>query len=495
MPPLRRSVFITFFSTNLFAALQFGVTLVLARLLTPAEVGIFSITVMLTNIAAIFRDFGVSSFIQREKELTPAKIRSALGFLLTSSWLIALGIYLLSDFASAFYNEPGVGRVMRVLALSFVLVPFASFFYALLARNLEAGKQAIVNAVGTLVYAVSCLSLAWLGFSYMALAWASVINIAATIVAYLFLKPSHIPLRPGFAHWREIAHFGSGAILGGVIDRVNTAIPDLMLGKLSGTHDVGLYSRAGGLIGIFNQIAGPTINYNAVPFLAKAHHDGESLAPLLNKATAYLTAVSWPIFICIAVFPAEIIRFLYGPTWVAAAPVAVVLAVTSVMRVGSTLSGAGLMAVGRPYLSAISGTASAVARVGTILLLGAHDLMTFAIAIALADTLTLCVPIWLMSTYMGLTVRMTAKTHWNSLMVCLPCLAIAILLKFGLPEDWPDLAKLVILSMLVIVSWFIAVIWLKHPLRAELPSIVNKLLPQKIANQINKFIANRKHHA
>ena len=56
---------------------MFLVSLVLARLLTPAEVGIFSMTAVLIGIAHVFRDFGVSAYLLQEKDLTPEKIRSA----------------------------------------------------------------------------------------------------------------------------------------------------------------------------------------------------------------------------------------------------------------------------------------------------------------------------------------------------------------------------------------------------------------------------------
>ena len=37
-----------------------------------------------------------------------------------------------------FYAQPGIADVMRVLSISFALVPFASYHYALLARDLQA---------------------------------------------------------------------------------------------------------------------------------------------------------------------------------------------------------------------------------------------------------------------------------------------------------------------------------------------------------------------
>lgn len=488
MQALRRSIFITFFSSNASAALQFGVSLVLARLLTPAEVGIFSITVMITNIAAIFRDFGVSSYIQREKDLTEAKLRSALGFLLVSAWSIAIAIYLVSDTVARFYAQPGIGEVMRVLSLSFVLVPFASYFYAVLARNLEAGKQAIVNAVGTLTYAASCLTLAWMGLSYMALAWASVINIGATVVVYLVLRPPHATLRPGLHHWKEIAHFGSGAILAGVIEKANAAIPDLVLGKISGPHDVGLYSRAGGLINIFYQIAGPTMNYNMVPFLARNHHEGHPLGPLLERGTAYLTAVSWPVFICIAFFSTEIIRVLYGPTWVGAAPIATVMAVASMVMIGGAMAGAGLMAIGRPYLSGLSSLTSAVMRLGLVLAVGDADLLRIAIAISVADVLTLIVPFGLMSRHLGFSPRRVLRAYGVSLRACLPCVGVALLLKLGLPGDWPEALKLLILSALIIATWLVSVMALAHPIRDELPAIFKRVLPAPLARHLSRYI-------
>jgi len=58
---LRRSLFITFFSTNAMTVVQFGVTLVLARLLTPAEVGIFSITSVVIGLAAVCIAYAVVS--------------------------------------------------------------------------------------------------------------------------------------------------------------------------------------------------------------------------------------------------------------------------------------------------------------------------------------------------------------------------------------------------------------------------------------------------
>jgi O-antigen/teichoic acid export membrane protein len=486
---LRRSVFITFFSTNAATAIQFGVTLILSRLLTPAEVGIFSITVVFTGIVAVFRDFGVSSYLQREKDLPPERIRAALGLLLTTSWSLAALIYLSSGMLANFYGQPGIQEVLHVLTISFILVPFASFFYALLARNLEAGKQAIVNGVSAIAYAVSCITLASLGFSYLALAWANVINIAVTIVCYLFLRPRDIPCVPSLKGWSAPARYGGGAILGNLVDRIYYAVPDLVLGKYSGPHDVGLYSRASGLVGIFSQIASPTINYNAVPYIARNFHNNEPLAPIFAKATSYLTAVSWPFYIVTALFPVEIIRVLYGEQWIAAAPIAVFMCIQALIRSSYTLTMPTLMAIGRPYLASLSSGFGLILRLTAIYTMAAHDAYTFAVAICIADIAALVVPIYLMSSQLGYRFGMAVNALRASIKLNTAVFTVAFAIKLLLPASLPPIAVLAIASTFIILTWLYGLILFQHPVRKELPAIVNRVFPQYLARRLNQYLS------
>lgn len=485
---LRRSIFITFFSTNAATAVQFGVTVILSRLLTPAEVGIFSITVVFINIISVFRDFGVSSYLQQEKNLTPEKARAALGLLLTSSWSLAIAVYFGRSIIADYYGEPGIADVLVVLCISSAIVPFSSFYFALLARDLQAGKQAIVNSISTLVYAAACVTMAYSGMSYMAMAWANVVNIAVTIAIYWVIRPKNIPCIPLFKSWAAPLRFGGGAILGNVLEKVHASIPDLVLGKVSGAHDVGLYSRAYGLVNIFSQVAGPTISYNAVPYLARNHHSGQPLAPILSKSTSYLTGAAWPAFIVTALFSTEIINVLYGPQWVAAAPIAVLIALTAFVRFGYSLTSAGLMATGRPYLSSLTAAVSIVVRLGVIALIGATDIMSFAIALCIADIATVIVPAYMMSRYLGYSINQSLRAHIPSLKLGLACLITALAIKWALPIAWPDFIKLIIVAPAIFVTWITAIIILRHPLRDELPNIMRKLLPASLADKFNSLI-------
>jgi len=485
---LRRSIFITFISTNISTIIQFGVTVILSRLLTPSEVGIFSVTAVLISIISVFRDFGVSSYLQQERNLTPEKARSAFGLLLTTSWLLAGFTYFSRGYIASYCNQPGIAEILTVLCISFTLVPFAAYFFAILNRNLQAGKQAYVNVFSSIAYAITCITLANLGFSYMALAWANVANISVCILIYLFIRPKEFSFVPKFSGWMVPIKFGSGAIAGNLLTNINLAIPDLVLGKISDMHSVGLYSRANGLVGIFQQVAGPTITYNTIPFLSKNHHDNVPLAPILSKATSYLTGVAWPAFIVTVIFAEEIIRFLYGAQWIAAAPIAGLIALQTMVRFGYSLNQSALLAIGRPYLSVFPSGASILARIGIVIAFGANDLMTFAIALCVADIATVVVPAFLMSKYMGFTLRHSIGAHWPSILLGFGCIVVTLLLKLIIPANWSDLLKLILVAVVLIPTWFTLMISIRHPLCQELPSILHKFFPVSFANKLINYI-------
>ena len=212
MATLRRSLLITFLSSSGAAFLQFLVSVLLARMLSPSEIGIFSITVVFVNIAHIFRDFGVASYVQREAELTTEKLRSAIGVMFTSAWTISLFLLLISQSVGEWFGEPGIVPVMRVLAIGFLIIPFGSLTNSLLVREFAAEKQAIITIVGTVTFCVSCLVFAALGFGTMSLAWANLCNVVACALASIPFRPKGVPYLPPFVGWGKVSHFGAGTL-------------------------------------------------------------------------------------------------------------------------------------------------------------------------------------------------------------------------------------------------------------------------------------------
>lgn len=467
MANLRRSLIITFFSSTGTTALKFVVSVLLARILSPDQIGVFSMTVVFVNFAHVFRDFGVSQYLQREADLTHDKIRSATGVVYLTSWLIALGLFLASDALGAWFDEPGIVPVMRVLALGFVFVPFGSVTNALLTREFAADKQAYANAAGTLAFCATALFLAKSGFGAMSLAWANLANILAGVLAFIPLRPRGLPWMPGFSHWRSVARFGAGSLLSNAAVTLNDAIPDILLGKLGSARQVGLLSRANSTVQIFIHVAGSTVSYGAISYLGQAFHRGESLVPVLTRATVLLTGIGWTALALSAVLGQDIILALYGTGWQEAVPAILPLALAAAVAMSFHYIPPALTAIGRPYLGAVPVLATMMARIGFGVLMYDGSLARFAWALCVATVVSMPLVAFQQSRCFGLGMGHLARALVPSALVALGCAAVAALLELLLPATLAPMLRLLVMAPLLAACWYLLLRLTRHELADE----------------------------
>lgn len=475
MASFRRAFFINFMSSSGSTVVQFVVSMLMARLLTPAEIGVYSITVVFVNIAHVFRDFGVASYLQREPDLSPEKIRSAIGVLYSSTWLIAALLFVASWPISDYFGYVEVRPVMQVLALGFVFIPFSSVMLSLLLREFAAGKLAWVNLAGTAAYTVTCLGLAWAGFGTMSLAWANVANIAACGLAYLPLRPKGVPWLPSFKQWGRVIRFGLGTILTNTLSAINNALPDLLLGKLGSPHQVGLVSRANSTVNIFSYIAGAAVNFGALPYLSQAHHRQEGLGPILNRSSALLTGIGWPALALTALLGREIVLTLYGSNWLECVPAIPALAMAAGLGMLFNYSGSALTAIGRPYLAAFPVAATALSRIALVAFLFAGGIAAFSWIILAATALALPVQLYLHARYLQHSPLSLLKAVSGSVIVTGACAAVCVGLSALLPAPWPPQLRLLVIAPLVLLVWYAALRLTRHALLTEVHLMLNKL--------------------
>lgn len=455
--------------------MQFIVSVLLARILSPADIGVYSMTIVFVNIAHIFRDFGVGTYLQREAELTEEKMRAAIGVMFTTSWLIAIALFLCSGMISRWFDEPAMLPVMQVLAIGFLFIPFGAITSSMLTREFAAGKQAIVNVVGTATFAVTCLGLAALGFGTMSMAWANLANIIACAIAYIPLRPKILPWLPSFRKWRDVMHFGAGSLLSNCLNAINNAVPDLLLGKLGNATLVGLLSRANSTVSIFSNIAGSTVNYGSVSYISQTYHRGEPIGPLINRATSLMTGVGWTALALTYAFSTEIILALYGEKWLPAVPAIKALVISSAISMIFNYTNTALTAIGRPYLSSMSILATLLTRLAFGIVLFNGEVESFSWAICVATLMAAPVMIYQHHAYLKHRFSTRLIALWPSAVVALCSLVSALLFKAILPASLPALTVLLILALPLASIWYLALRLTGHPLATELHNVANGL--------------------
>lgn len=480
MDSFRKSLAVNFLSSSGATAVQFVVSLLVARILSPAEIGIYSIAVVLVNIAHVVRDFGVSTYLQREDELTSGKVRSAIAVAYAIAWFIAAGVFISSGPAARYFGYAEIKPVMQILAVSFVFIPFSSVALALLLREFDAGKIAIGSFWGTLAHTVTCLGLALAGFGASSLAWANLANILATGLTYIYLRPRHMAYTPRFRDIGGVIRFGGGALFANLVRAANDAIPDVVLGKIGTARQVGLVSRANSTVHMFLYIAGSAMTFGSQTYLAQAHHARRPLEPLLHRALSLVTGLGWPVLAVTVVAAQDVIVGLYGPKWVEASPAVAPLALMTAIELMFYYNSNAFNAIGKPIVASIPLLVTAAARVVLAIALFSGTMVSFAWALMLATLATAPVWLWLQSKYLDCGTFSFARTLLPSALVSLVCTIVAwstlaVIDRLGMTSS---ILRLAVLAGPTGLSWLATLKLLGHPLYDELLIILKNLMPK-----------------
>ncbi|MET0322606.1 MAG: lipopolysaccharide biosynthesis protein [Duganella sp.] len=460
----RRSLAASFAEKYALLLLNTGGTMVLARLLTPAEVGLYAVGAVVAGLAQVLRDFGVGAWVVQEKQLTADKLRAALGVSLLVGWSLAAIVYGAAWPVAAFYGEPQLQPVLQLLAINFVLLPFSALAMPCLRRALRFGAILFINLSQTCVQLGCAIWLAWRGFGHLSLVWAAVAGTATVVLATLACRPRHLPWLPGWRGTARVWRFGAVATGGTVIDEAGVAAPDLIVGKLIGVAGVGLFGKAVGVVNVFNQLVTAAISPVIFPlFSAQARH-GADLRQAYLATVSYMAALAWPFFGAVALLAPAIVRGLYGPQWAAAAPLVRTLCLASAVYSLFSMARYLFVAMGEVGGQARLDATAVPVRIAALLLAAPFGLAWVAWAVVAGAVFRSWLTYRLLNRLVGV--------HWRQLgAACRKSAAIAgaSLAGPGAVVAWADGTALQLAAGggSAVLGWLLAVLLVRHDLADE----------------------------
>ncbi len=475
MTTLRNALLWSFAERYASLLITISSTLILARILTPTQIGIFSMCAAVTAVAGILRDFGVSEYLIQEKNLTQGKLKAALGTAMLVAWSIGALVFVSRNLIANYYQEQELAEVLSVLSLNFLILPFASPAFALLSREMAFRKVFAVQTTSNAVQSVAAVVLAYQGYGTMSLAWAPVLGVLVQTVMLAFLRPHGTLLLPSLKGARTVLRYGSMFASSRLIETFTRNAHEFVVARQFGFAAVGLFSRAFGLVELFHTNVASAILRVATPSYAADHRAGLQLVEAFARGTSIFTSIAWPFFGFVALMSVDLIRVLFGPQWDAAAPIATILA-TAVMPTY-------LYALGPNILAA---TGHVKRRLKISLLFSPVHLV--GIFLASFISLQTVAAVWFMSNLLmlGLYVyhlRQVLNVNTRALFSpCLGSLALAfvsvlaqvITLLAGRSLDMAPLLLLAVVAASGGVSWLLAARALHHPVYDEVVHLLKR---------------------
>jgi O-antigen/teichoic acid export membrane protein len=318
-----------------------------ARILTPTEIGVFSVSFAVIGIAQVLRDFGVGNYLIQQKAIEKVHVQTAFGVALLIGLVLFALVFALAPAAASYYNEPQMAATIRISSLNFLIVPFSTVSVSLLLRDLQFKRLVPVTLIGLAagnLVTVLC-ALAGLGADSMAIG--SVAANIVTTVGTAVARGRDSLVAPSLRGWRSVVRFGSQTSLIAVVTTVSMNSNDLLVSRMLGFYSVAILSRAQGIMSLVSRDLIAAVRNVALPGFAAVHRSGEALADIYLRSVAIVTALSWTLYGLLGMFPLEALRLLFGRQWDDAVPLVPVYCLSGALLTTTALYSSVLTALGR----------------------------------------------------------------------------------------------------------------------------------------------------
>ena len=450
--------------------IQFAVSVIISRFfLAPDEVGLFSIALAAAMLVAVLQDFGLSRYISGLPELSQEEIDRASSVAVIFSFVVTGVIAALAWPLAWLYDLPALAPLLLIIAASYLFLPLSVVPLALMARTMRFSGHFAVNVGGSAFHACVALSLAWLGWSSFALAWAVLaMGIARGLIAQAVCPARCWPLR--LDGLRPILSFGGWTSALYMTGALGSRSPDMVVGKLVGLTATGLFSRATSLADQVRMLIAGAIGGVFYPAFARIRDSGQPLGPAYLRVSAGYSAIIWPGMAGLALAAEPLVLLLYGEAWAGVAPLLTWIALSSAVLVALPLVSELPILLGRIRQLLVLNLIETLVSIGLLvtgsLVAGAWGAAASRMSYAL---LFLLIYLRFMHRLVGFDMRGFLLGHAKSLAASLAAIApLAAAYQWWAGPSEIGFAALMLSVIAGAGCWLLALIVVRHPVLVDL---------------------------
>lgn len=409
--------------------LGFVSTLILARLLTPADFGLVAMATSLIALLELVTYFGLDTALLRQSDASQGHFNAVWTLNVMAGATLALMMLLLAIPAAHFYREPRVTLVICVLALGPLVQGFENVGVVTFRKEMRFDREFRFLLAKRILAFCTTVPLALSLRNYWALVAGMLVGRMAGVVFSYALQP----FRPRFAlaGMGDLMHFSKWLMAQNFVAFLKERASDLVIGRLAGSYSLGIFSVASEISSMPGTELVAPINRAILPAYMKLANDLPALRREYLSVMSMVALLAVPAVAGFAVCAPFLILLLLGPKWVQAAELIQILAFYGITQVMQSNAYSAFLALGRPQVFV------------TITLIHVSILMTLLISLTLAfglrgaawayvitSTLVMPVDFYFITRYMGLQPMAYVSQLWRP--ICAAAL-MYVIVRFAGP--------------------------------------------------------------
>jgi len=319
----------TFLGIALRTTITVGSMAVLARLLTPADFGHIAMATIVTELAAVFANFGFGSILIQRLRITRIQMDTMYWSALGLGLILTSVVFGLSFVSSHFFQDAMIGPLLRVLCLSFIFEELTTVPRSLLARRMRFKQEFYVQTSMMLARAGTAIAMALNGFGVWSLAGGALAGSVVQVLAYQTLTGYHPRLKFDLTFLKSTWRTNGGYFGNGILFYVNANLDFLIIGRTLGASMLGQYQNARSLTDEVRVRMVQPLQRVLFPAFSAIQNDADRFRDGILRSGRLLALAFVPMGFGLAAVAPELVRVLYGEQWLPMIPILQVISIAT----------------------------------------------------------------------------------------------------------------------------------------------------------------------
>ncbi|SPZ53594.1 Lipopolysaccharide biosynthesis protein wzxC [Serratia quinivorans] len=331
----------------LVQGVQFGISIVLARIISPSDFGLIGMVAVFIVLSDIIINSGFTQALIQKKDRTQTDYSTVFYFNLLISIILYAVIYFIAPFVADFYNAPPLVHIIRVLGISIIIKSLCLVQTTKLAIDLNFKLRTKINFLSVIISGSIALYLANHDYGAMALVYQTLINsICVTIFMAVLLR-----WRPDFEFsfdsLSRLFGFGSKLLLASFVRTIVDNCYAILIGRFFSSKEVGYYTQGRNIpdlisVNLFNILQGVLF-----PILSSTQDDTERLIRIYKKSLDMTAFIVMPAMVGFTFLAEPFVHFFLTDKWLPAVVVIQWICLSRMIIPISALNCSLINAVGR----------------------------------------------------------------------------------------------------------------------------------------------------
>lgn len=345
-------------------------TIILARLLTPADFGLVAMATAVVALTELMGAFGFDTALIQRQNVDRRHYNTAWTFNILFSIAIATLLLTVTGVAAEFYREPRLTEILPVLAFGAFVSGFENIGTVTFRKELNFQKEFIFLLSKRIASFVVTLSLAFAFRTF----WALIAGIVTGKAISVLISYRLHDFRPRFdlSARADLLHFSKWLFISNLIQFLHSRSTDFILGRTVGSHSLGIYNIAAEIAALpATELIAP-LNRAVYPAYSRLSTRLDELASRFLEVFSLIALIALPVSFGLVSVAEPAVRVMLGPQWMEAVPIIRVVALSGLVGALQSNLYLVIVALGKPKINTMLGSVLLLVTLPTIVFASLH---------------------------------------------------------------------------------------------------------------------------